>query len=512
MLENPSNILANFFEGDIGSIANVAGLFALVITGILSVVLLEKNRHLTALKKSLKKVKHSLEELDEQAKLIVKTDLTLNKTQEELDRRLNSLNALHRTSALISTTLDANEIFRRLGKSLVVELGFKKSMILAFDENKALRCHTELGFGKETAERICSRFPQERGLDGVLKEGHRFSSLNGAKGQREKINQLFNVEHFILSPILTQDGTVGVLFVGNSSSEEAITQGDEELVSILTNQVGQSLENAQLFEEVFRSRQELELKIQERTRELTRALEGLQEISKAKSEFVSAVSHELRTPLTSIKGYASLLMTGKIGEIPPAVKERLEKINKHSDSLVKFINDLLDIARIESGRAVMNLEPHALIKITDNVRDLLAPQLREKNIRFTADIDSTLPLVLIDAGQIERAFINLVTNSIKFTPQDGQITVKASLQNEKILCEISDTGIGIPKEDLPKLFDAFYRVENTINQNVKGTGLGLTLVKNIIEAHHGKIWVTSQPNQGAQVYFTLPLSQKKQHP
>ena len=116
------------------------------------------------------------------------------------------------------------------------------------------------------------------------------------------------------------------------------------MIAILSGQIGQSIENAQLFEKVFRSSQELEIKVADRTKQLAGALEKVEDISKKKSEFISAVSHELRTPLTSIKGYAAILMAGKIGEMPDAVKERLAKINSHSDNLVSLINNLLDIA------------------------------------------------------------------------------------------------------------------------------------------------------------------------
>ncbi len=144
----------------------------------------------------------------------------------------------------------------------------------------------------------------------------------------------FEAEHFIFSPILTQRGSIGFVFAGNRFNAPAVTQGDEELITILAGQIGQSIENAQLFEKVFRSSQELELKVADRTKQLAGALQKVNDISKKKTEFISAVSHELRTPLTSIKGYAAILIAGKIGEVPPAVKERLAKINSHSDNLV----------------------------------------------------------------------------------------------------------------------------------------------------------------------------------
>jgi len=455
----------------------------------------------------LEKLKKSFEELDEQAKLIVKTDLTLNKTQEELDKRLSGLDALQKASRLISTTLDEKEIFKRLGQSLVAELGFEKILILFSDENKKINCPVHLGFLQDEIQKILEQFPQQIQLTEVLKNGHTLSSINLSKDKKESIVRLFEVEHFIFSPILNQNGIIGIVFVGNRSNASPLTAGDEELISILANQIGQSLENARLFEQVFRSRQNLESKIQERTKELASALEEVQKINKTKSEFISAVSHELRTPLTSIKGYASLLMTGKLGDIPKQVKERLEKINTHSDNLVKFVNDLLDIARIESGRVELNVQKCGLSSLIENTHDLLTPQMKEKNIHWASQMDKDLPEIYGDKNQLERVFINLIVNAIKFTPSGGTIEVAARKVKDELIVKITDTGIGMKEEDLPRIFNEFYRAENAINQNIKGTGLGLTLAKKIIEAHQGKIWVTSKLNQGTTFHFTLPLKQ-----
>jgi two-component system phosphate regulon sensor histidine kinase PhoR len=261
-----------------------------------------------------------------------------------------------------------------------------------------------------------------------------------------------------------------------------------------------------LFEETWHSHQELEIKVKQRTKELSEALEEIKIVTKRKSDFVSAVSHELRTPLTSIKGYASLLSEGKLGPLPGSVKERLEKINKHTDSLSQLINDLLDISRIESGRVEMKIENIDLRKILEALADLFAPQLKEKQIQFLQEIPPDITTVAADINQLQRVFINLVSNSLKFTPANGKIKVQAKKINNCVQIDVQDTGLGISEKNLNKIFEEFYREDNEINQNVKGTGLGLSLVKYIIEAHKGKIWVNSKLNQGATFSFSLPLS------
>lgn len=484
--------------------------FCLLISasGILAFLLISRNDQIRQLKEILTKLKRSFDELDEQAKLIVKTDLELNKAQEELDRRLNGLDALQKVSRLISTTLDEEEMFKRINQSLITELGFEKNAVLIYTQNQKLVGRILIGIPPEEAQRILSNFENYQPLLSTLKEGQTLSSINAPKQHREFVKNIFNVEHFVLSPIITQHGILGIVFVGNSMHSFPITEGDEELISILANQISQTLENVRLFEEVFLSSKNLESKIQDRTKELASALEQVQNISRIKSEFISAVSHELRTPLTSIKGYAALLMSGKLGDIPDQVKDRLARINTHSDNLVKFINDLLDIARIESGKAEMNLTKTSLVQMIENVHDLLTPQLQIKSIRWKMDINPLIENIAADYNQLERVVINLVSNAIKFTPEGGAISVKAQKFNDMIQIDVTDTGIGISEKDVKRLFDEFYRVDNQINQNLKGTGLGLSLAKKIVEAHHGKIRVTSQLNQGTTFSFTVPVYQE----
>jgi len=481
--------------------------FCLLISasGFLTFLLISRNDQIRQLKEILTKLRKSFDDLDEQAKLIVKTDLELNKAQEELDRRLNGLDALQKVSRLISTTLDEEEMFKRINQSLVTQVGFEKTAVLIYTENRKLIGRILIGIPTEEVKRILSSFENYQPLLSTLKEGQTLSSINAPKQHREFVQNIFNVEHFVISPIITQHGILGIVFVGNSINSFPITEGDEELISILANQISQSLENVRLFEEVFLSTKNLESKIQDRTKELASALEQVQNVSRIKSEFISAVSHELRTPLTSIKGYAALLMSGKLGDIPDQVRDRLARINTHSDNLVKFINDLLDIARIESGKAEMNLTKTSLVQMIENVHDLLTPQLQNKNIQWKMEIDPLIEDIAADHNQLERVVINLVSNAIKFTPEGGTISVKAQKINDMIQIDVTDTGIGISEKDVKRLFDEFYRVDNQINQNLKGTGLGLSLAKKIVEAHNGKIKVTSQLNQGTTFSFTVPI-------
>ncbi len=490
--------------------ANLSAILSLaIVIVLLTIVLILKIDKIKKLQTMVDKLRKSLEEMDEQAKLIVRTDIELNKAQEELDKKITGLYALQRLSRIISTTLEESQIFKVIESTSFEDLGFEKAWVLLWDdkENKFIP-QLNIGYLHDEIETIKPQVNSDKDiyLD-LIKTGKTFSSISAPHNTawREKINHIFKVNSFVVSPILPKEGSKGFFFVGTENMDVAITEGDEELITILSNQIGQALENARLFEKTWHAQQELEKKVEERTRELTFALDEVKKINKRKTDFISSVSHELRTPLTSIKGYAAILIEEKLGHLPPAAKERLEKINRHSDELVHMVNDLLDIARIESGRAIMKMEEQDLKTIISNVADLISIQCKNKNIELIASTQKDILPVLADRVQLERVFINLLGNAVKFTPENGKITIKAHTQDNVIQVDISDTGIGIPPDSLSMIFEEFYRVDNPINQQVKGTGLGLSLVKHIIEAHKGKIWAESKQGKGSTFSFTLPV-------
>ncbi len=479
---------------------NILGLASLLTIVSLVIALLSKME-------KLKQVDKSLDEMDEQAKLIVRTDMELNKTQEELDKKIAGLYALQRLSRTISTTLEEEQIFQRIEASHLEDLGFEKACAFLWDEReKAFITKMHLGYSEDETKQIKSAADLQKTYLDLINNGKSASSssLKNKPMLREQIKGVFKVSSFVISPVLPKEGERGILFVGTERVDTVISEGDEEVITILANQLGQALENARLFENTWRAQQDLGKKVEERTQELTRALNELKIVNKRKTDFISSVSHELRTPLTSIKGYASILLAGKLGAIPAEVGERLDKINRHSDELVHLVNDLLDIARIESGRMIMKKESLDLKKISEGVLDLLAVQLKERQINLSLNIPDDANLVSADRGQIERVFINIIDNAIKFTPQKGQISISAHKLEKEVQVDIADNGCGIPEEAKDVIFEEFYRVDNPINQEVKGTGLGLSLVKHIVEAYGGKIWVESKVGTGTTFSFTLP--------
>lgn len=481
------------------------GLLGVIIT--LVVILIFKMEKIKQLNSTVMQLKKSLEELDEQAKLIVRTDIELNKTQEELDRKITVLYALQRIFREISTTLEESAIFSRIQGSYLEDIGFEKANAFLYDEeNKKFKLALNIGYSSKEIDSITQHLENSFYLN-LIEKNETFSSFSSSeKNLIEKIKNLFKVNSFVIAPLVPKEGNRGFLFVGTELTENLFVPAGEEPITILAIQISQALDNARLFEKTWQAQQELERKVEERTLQLSRALEEIKEISKRKTDFISAVSHELRTPLTSIKGYTAILLSEKLGKLPLEIKERLERINRHSDELTKLVNDLLDISRIESGKISMKLEPLNLKDIVKDVMELMNVQLKEKELEFNIELTPEIEYVLADRQQLERVFMNLIGNAIKFTPPKGKISIKTISLDNLCQIDITDTGIGIPLEYQEAIFEEFFRIDNPINQKIKGTGLGLSLVKRIIQAHGGDIWVKSRPNEGSTFSFTLPKS------
>ena len=228
-------------------IFSAIGLLCFSAVGISILIIIDKNEKIRNLQNLFGKLKDSFNNLDEQAKLIVKTDLELNKTQEELDKRLGGLDALQKISRLISTTLDEGQIFDLLHQALMTNLEFEKSLILIYSEQQAFQNRVTIGFSEEKIPELIAELEKDAGILDALRDGHSLSSTNSSKSRRESIVQIFGTEHFVFAPIVAQKGIMGLVFVGNHSNAATITQGDEEIISILASLIGQALENARSF-------------------------------------------------------------------------------------------------------------------------------------------------------------------------------------------------------------------------------------------------------------------------
>lgn len=232
------------------------------------------------------------------------------------------------------------------------------------------------------------------------------------------------------------------------------------------------------------------------------------ELDRLKSEFVATVSHELRTPMTSIKGYVDLLLMGAAGTLSDQQGHFLNIIKSNADRLSILVNDLLDISRIEIGRNALTLQPLNLEEIVDQTleRYRQLAQGENKSISLSQDLPPNLPRGVGDYERVSQILNNLVDNAYRYNIENGSICINASHGNEEIQIDIQDTGVGIPQNELSRVFERFYRGEMPLQLGVSGTGLGLSIVKNLVEMHQGRIWIESSgvSGEGSKVSFTLP--------
>jgi signal transduction histidine kinase len=247
----------------------------------------------------------------------------------------------------------------------------------------------------------------------------------------------------------------------------------------------------------------------QKSRELEKVNEELKRLDQLKSTFISSVSHELRTPLTVIKEFISLMLEGHVGALTEDQREYLGIANRNIIRLTNLIETLLDFSRIESGKGLkLRFEPTRLMEVVEDAVMTFSQQLEERRVALENRLDPDIPLVLIDRNRLVEVFINLIGNGIKFTPPGGKITIDSRGLTEKrdyLKIVVTDTGVGISPEDLPKVFDRFYQGGRTQTGLITGTGLGLAITKEIIETHQGYIQAESKSESGASFVFTLPV-------
>ena len=230
----------------------------------------------------------------------------------------------------------------------------------------------------------------------------------------------------------------------------------------------------------------------------------LRRLEQIRQDFVANVSHELRTPISSIKGYAETLLEGALEDKDNA-KEFISIIYQDSNRLANLINDLLDLSKIESGKMKMNFSPLDAVSVIKRAITVIENQAKVKSISFKVNLAPELPKIKADETRFSQVMINLLDNAIKYTPENGSVTVAAKVVNNSLQVDIEDTGIGISEKDLPRIFERFYRVDKARSRELGGTGLGLSIVKHIVQAHGGQVWVKSELGLGSTFSFTIPL-------
>ncbi|MBN1261721.1 MAG: HAMP domain-containing protein [Anaerolineae bacterium] len=234
-------------------------------------------------------------------------------------------------------------------------------------------------------------------------------------------------------------------------------------------------------------------------------LTRIRRLETVRRDFISNISHELRTPLASLAALVETLQDGAIDD-PPAAERFLNHIAREVAAMTQIVEELLELSRIESGRVPLYVKPTPVSDLVVRSVERLSPQAMRSGLSLAVDLPEALPLVLADKERVQRVVTNLVHNAIKFTSAGGSIAVTAYAETNRVVIMVKDTGVGISEEDLPRIFERFYKADRA--RSGGGTGLGLAISKHIVQAHGGRIWVESEVGSGSTFFFSLPAASK----
>ena len=237
--------------------------------------------------------------------------------------------------------------------------------------------------------------------------------------------------------------------------------------------------------------------------------EERKEIDSAKTEFLSITSHELRSPMTPMKAQLQMLMEGYFGKLTKKQKDSLDIVIRNADRLDRIIVDFLDISRIEAARLKFNFQETDIVELIRSMSTFMEAYAKEKNLTLVVNVDK-LPITEVDPDRLSQVLRNLINNAIKFSPENGNIEISATLDRDYIRFSVRDHGCGLTSENQIRIFEPFYQVESANRRKHGGTGLGLAICRGIIESQNGKIWVESKPEKGCQFNFTIPTKPVKQ--
>jgi signal transduction histidine kinase len=432
------------------------------------------------------------------------------KSQQQL-QRIASLTNIGKTISLRYTTeelLDAiyNECKRSVDCTLFT--------IALLDET-----NNELSFELDVRDDV--RLPKERmrlgeGLNSWVASHHE-PLLIGSVADEKRIGvravaDTKPTESWLGVPMIARDRLIGVISV-ESFKKNAFTNDDMLLLTAIANQAAVAIENAHLYKDLEGLTFALEQRVLERTNELRETNLRLLAADRSKNQFLANMSHELRTPLNSIIGFSSVLLENTRSVVPQRLYKFLENIHVAGNHLLELINDILDLSKIEAGKMELRTDEFDLRDTIAAVERVMKGFAAEARVSITASIDRSVPMVRLDEGRLKQILFNLLSNAVKFSPDGGPVTIAVTslprtaspLAVESVRIDVADRGIGIPPDELQRIFDEFYQTEEGRRARRGGTGLGLSLTRNFVELHHGRIEVQSVPGEGSCFTLHLPV-------
>lgn len=441
---------------------------------------------------------------------------TLSKNNSELAKSLYQLDVLYNTSTQLAGSLDKQKLINIMIDGLEKSLSFSLSSTLVFNSEHDIDLIINSLYG------ISPRLEHSLKLRAILSYRALFdkkripynlnvSDIKVIKNIKHPLEEYdLNILKFdnLFAPINVGEKFFGLIEVFR---ENDFTQEDTTCFQTLARQVSLPLENASLYEEIKKTNTKLE------------------KLERLKSEFISIVSHELRTPLTAIKNSLEICLSGKAGEVSTVMDKFLNMAKRNVTRLSGIINDLLDLSKVEAGKMDFKFEKSNINTPVEFMKNTFENVAKEKNIELILEKEDNISDTYFDSQRIEQVMSNLISNAIKFTNDGGKIIVKTEnikesdiekhkligvenpiLYDRYIKVSVADSGIGIAPEDLKKVFDQFQQIENSLNRKNGGTGLGLPIAKQLIEAHKGFIWVESELNRGTTFSFVIPILSEKE--